>query len=73
MLVELTEVTRKNLRNVEGSLWALWATAQQINARQKIELSIRCVFLRINYALMIQVRFVSEGLKSKFDLYYLNL
>ena len=44
MLVNLTKVTRDNLRDVEGSLWALWATAQQINARQKVELSIRCVF-----------------------------
>ena len=43
MLVELTKVTRDNLRDVEGSLWALWATAQQINALQKVELSIRCV------------------------------
>jgi len=40
MLVELTKVTRENLRNIEGSLWFLWATAQQINARQKVELSI---------------------------------
>ena len=48
MLLELTEVTRKNLRDVEGSLWALWATAQQINARQKVELSIRYVFFTIN-------------------------
>jgi hypothetical protein len=45
MLVELTKVTRENLQNVEGSLWALWATAQQINARQKVDVSIRCVFL----------------------------
>jgi hypothetical protein len=42
--VELTKVTRDNLRNVEGSLWVLWATAQQINALQKVDLSIRCVF-----------------------------
>ena len=46
MLVELTQVTRNNLRNVEGSLWALWAATQQINARQKVELSIRCDFPR---------------------------
>jgi hypothetical protein len=46
--VELTKVTRKNLRDVEGSLWVLWATAQQINARQKVEISIRCVFSTIN-------------------------
>ena len=42
--MNLTKVTRDNLRDVEGSLWALWATAQQINARQKIEISIRWVF-----------------------------
>jgi hypothetical protein len=48
MLVDLTKVTRDNLRDVEGSLWALWAAAQQINARQKVELSIRCVFSMIN-------------------------
>ena len=48
MLVELTQVTRDNLRDVAGSLWALWATAQQINAHQKVELSIRCVFTTIN-------------------------
>ena len=48
MLINLTKVTRENLRDVEGSLWALWATAQQINARQKVELSIRSVFSMIN-------------------------
>ena len=48
MLVRLTKVTRDNLRDVEGSLWALWATAQQINARQKVDISIRCVFSTIN-------------------------
>ena len=47
MLLELTQVTRDHLRGV-GSLWALWATAQQINARQKVELSIRCVSSTIN-------------------------
>ena len=45
ILMELTKVMRENLRDVEGSLWALWATAQQVNARQKVELSIRYVFL----------------------------
>ena len=48
MLVNLTKVTRVNLQNVEGPLWALWAAAQQINARQKVELSIRCVFSAID-------------------------
>ena len=43
--MNLTKVTRDNLRDVEGSLWALWATAQQINARQKIEISIRWVLI----------------------------
>lgn len=43
-LLELTQVTRDHLRDVAGSLWALWVTAQQINARQKVELSIRYVF-----------------------------
>ena len=46
MFVELTRVTEENLRGVEGSLWAVWATAQQINAREKVEISIRCVFPR---------------------------
>ena len=46
--MELTKVTRDNLGDVEGSLWVIWATAQQINARQKVELSIRCVFSTID-------------------------
>ena len=48
MLVELTQVTRDNLRDVAGPLKALWATAQQVNAPQKVELSIKCVFFAIN-------------------------
>jgi hypothetical protein len=72
MLVELTQVTQNNLK---GSLRALWATAQQINARQKVELSIRCVFstIAMHWNYDTQVRFVSEGVKSKFDPYYLHL
>ena len=72
--MKLTQVTRNNLRDVAGPLWALWATAQQINAHQKVELSIRCVFSAINmhWNFDTQVRFVSEGLKSKFDPYYLK-
>ena len=46
--MNLTKVTRENLQNVAGSLWALWATTQQINARQKVEISIRWVFSTIN-------------------------
>ena len=48
MLVELMQVTQDNLLDVKGSFRALWATAQRINARQKVELSIRCVFSTIN-------------------------
>ncbi|PPQ81511.1 hypothetical protein CVT26_010898 [Gymnopilus dilepis] len=40
MLTILTNVTRAELRHVEGELWIPWAAAQQINARQKVELSI---------------------------------
>jgi len=40
MLLSLTQLTREQLGDVAGPLWALWATAQQINARQKVELSI---------------------------------
>ena len=63
MLVELTKVTRENMRDVEGALWALWATAQQINARQKIELSIRNVFLHHKCAL--ELRFESDFFLAK--------
>jgi len=38
MLLELTKTTQDSLR--EDSLSALWVTAQQINARMKVELSI---------------------------------
>ena len=56
MLLELTQVTQDNLTqttqdnllDVQGTLRALWATAQQLNARQKFELSIRYVFSTIN-------------------------
>ena len=57
MLVKLTDVTRDNLRNVEGSLWALWATAQQINARQKVEISITWVFSTITLDLWLKSDF----------------
>ena len=45
--MELTKATRENLWDVEGSLWVFWATAKQVNARQKVELSIRYVFSKI--------------------------
>jgi len=40
MLEELMQVTQDSLPDAKDSLRALWATAQQINARQKVELSI---------------------------------
>lgn len=40
MLKRLTETTRKCLHAVEGDLWVPWATAQQINAQQKVNFSI---------------------------------
>ncbi|TFK69260.1 hypothetical protein BDN72DRAFT_622018 [Pluteus cervinus] len=40
-LKELTDVTRQSLHDVEGALWVPWALAQQINARQKVEQSIK--------------------------------
>ena len=68
-MMDLTRVTQNNLLDDKGSLWA---TAQQIDARQKFELSIRCVFSTINmhWNFDTQVWFVSEGLKSKYDPYY---
>ena len=42
-LIELTNVTRTMLHDVEGELWIPWATAQQVSARQKVELSIRYI------------------------------
>ena len=43
MLVNLANVTRDKLRDVEGELWIPWAMAQQVNARQKVVLSIQYV------------------------------
>ncbi|KAF8812865.1 hypothetical protein BYT27DRAFT_7085928 [Phlegmacium glaucopus] len=39
-LEELVNITRNCLHEVEGDLWILWATTQQISAQQKIERSI---------------------------------
>jgi len=42
MLIELTEVTRDRLRDVELELLhVLWGVAQQVNPRQKVEVVIR--------------------------------
>ena len=43
MLDNLANVTRDKLRDVEGELWIPWAMAQQVNARQKVVLSIQYV------------------------------
>ena len=51
MLVGMTQVTRDNLQAVKGTLWALWATAQQINARQKVRTLHQVCFLHDKYPL----------------------
>ncbi|KJA19570.1 hypothetical protein HYPSUDRAFT_859131 [Hypholoma sublateritium FD-334 SS-4] len=40
MLSGLADVTREKLREVESNLYITWITAQQVNARQKVDLSI---------------------------------
>jgi len=40
-LIDLTTETRSRLHEVEDKLQVLWVTAQQVNARQKVEVSIR--------------------------------
>ncbi|KAG6804978.1 hypothetical protein H0H92_001333 [Tricholoma furcatifolium] len=40
-LTNLTNVTRKRLQDVEEKLKVLWVAAQQVNARQKVDVSIR--------------------------------
>ena len=40
-LVDLTKFTRDQLKDVELELEVLWVAAQQVNARQKVEVSIR--------------------------------
>ena len=43
MLLELADVTRNLLHEVEGELWVPWTMAQQASAHQKVELSIEYV------------------------------
>ena len=43
MLLELADVTRNLLHEVEDELWVPWAMAQQASAHQKVELSIEYV------------------------------
>ena len=40
-LIDLTNFTRDKLQDVERKLEVLWVAAQQVNARQKVEISIR--------------------------------
>ena len=49
----LTENPHDSLRDVTSSFnsWAIWATTQQANAHQKVELSIRWVVFQDKYAL----------------------
>ena len=75
MLEELIQVTHDNLRDIKGtSMRALCAISQRINAFQKVELSIRCVFSTINSQwnyFTTSLAICSEGLKSKFIPFYL--
>ncbi|KAH9061744.1 hypothetical protein EDB83DRAFT_2385648 [Lactarius deliciosus] len=41
--------TRKCLHEVEGDLWVPWAAAQQINAQQKVNFSIKCLTFDLDY------------------------
>ncbi len=40
-LIDLTNETRSRLHDIEDKLRVLWVAAQQVNARQKVEVSIR--------------------------------
>ena len=40
-LIDLTNETRSKLHEVEDKLRVLWVAAQQVNAQQKVEVSIR--------------------------------
>ena len=40
-LISLTKFTWDKLQDVERELAVLWVAAQQVNARQKVEVSIR--------------------------------
>ncbi|KAF8814401.1 hypothetical protein BYT27DRAFT_7023311, partial [Phlegmacium glaucopus] len=44
LLINLTNVTRKKLEYIEAHLQVLWDTAQQVNARQKVNASISSRF-----------------------------
>ena len=73
ILMELTKVMRENLRDVEGSLWALWATAQQVNARQKSNSQSGTFSPRyMSIGIMTWVRFLAKALRASSIPYYLN-
>jgi hypothetical protein len=40
-LIDLTNETRSRLHEIGDKLRVLWVAAQQVNARQKVEVSIR--------------------------------
>ncbi|KAG6811662.1 hypothetical protein H0H92_006375 [Tricholoma furcatifolium] len=40
-ILNLTNVTRERLQDIEDELKVLWVAAQQVNARQKVDVSIR--------------------------------
>ncbi|KAI3600392.1 hypothetical protein WG66_001717 [Moniliophthora roreri] len=60
MLRELTSVTRDRLRDIEGDLLVLWATAQQINAQQKVNYSVNVGFRK--YWVDLGASTIFEGL-----------
>jgi len=41
MFIDLTNVTRERLQDVEPKLQVLWVAAQRVNAREKVKVSIR--------------------------------
>ena len=57
----LRESPHDSLRDVTSSFnsWAIWATTQQANAHQKVELSIRWVVFQDKYALELCHKFDS--------------
>jgi hypothetical protein len=71
-LISLTKFTRDRLQDVERELAVLWVAAQQVNARQKVEVSIRyCPSLPSTLESALILHF-SEGFKSNFISFYLS-
>jgi len=69
-LIDLTEFTRDTLKDVELKLQVLWVTAQQVNARQKVEVSIRYCLSTSSIPEYALISALSEGFKSDFIPFY---